>query len=91
MHIQLNDGILARSAGTVIEGFVHVNLYQPLFPCKNLTIGLYGYEDVFYKYQKSTGSGKNRRKKTVTAHRSQRIIKLEYPMMQCVDGPPRPG
>lgn len=70
---------------------VHVNLMQPVFDCKNITIGLYGLEDVFFKKQKSSGSGKNRRTKTVTYKNKAEIVSMVFPLYNFMDGPPRPG
>ena len=65
-----------------------MNLQQPLFPVKDLTFGFYGREYTHFIFESKDEDGN-----VSHSHRygSFDIIKLEVPLAQFVDGPPRPG
>lgn len=91
IHIEVQGNMLSQATGTIVNGIVHVNLMQPVFDSHNLTIGLYGTEDVHFKIKTSTGSGKNRRTKITTYDDHEVIVGSVYPLFNFLDGPPRPG
>ena len=78
-------------AGQVIEGVVHVQIDKELYPAHNLTLGLYGFEHVRLTRIRYEGSGNNSRKVTLTLFGVEDIIRMEIPLNDFPDGPPRPG
>ena len=75
MFIELTNNMLSYVAGQQVSGVVHVDLRQP-FNCSNLTIGVYGSENV--KFRKAHRSGK---KTTYRWHYGEfPIINLVFPL-----------
>ena len=67
---------------------MHVSLSQPLFAVRDLTVGLLGTEDVHFTRTKSDGDGGS---KTIDYYGYFEVIRLEVPISQFPDGPPRVG
>ena len=74
-------------AGEVVSGIVHVSLQQQLYPVHNLTVGLYGGEDVYFERRERDGENT----KTVRYTGYHEIIRLRVPLESYPDGPPRLG
>ena len=74
-------------AGETVSGLVIVNLTGDLFPVKNLTLGLYGYEFVQYVDKPSEDSADSETRK----HAKFDIIRLEVPIADFTDFPPKLG
>ncbi len=87
IFIELQNNMISFTAGQVVQGIVHVNMQQPCFDCHNLTIGLYGSENIYF--HKRHKSGKR------TYYKDHwglfPIINLVFPLADFVDGPPPPG
>lgn len=88
ISITFNNRMFSFIAGETVSGEVRLNLQQPLFPVKDLTFGLYGHEHTHYIFEQKDEDGN-----VSYNHRYGNfdIIKLEVPLTEFVDGPPRPG
>lgn len=81
--IQLQDNMISFVAGQVIQGIVHVSLQKPSFDSHNITIGLYGSEDVYF--HKAHRRGKRTVYRDHTG--SYVIICSVFPLYTLIDGP----
>ena len=80
MHIQLSDNMYSCVAGQVLNGFIHVNLVQPMFPSTGLVLTLKGNERSFFRKTHSSGTGENRRTETRTHVGFYPIIDGTFPV-----------
>ena len=94
MYIELFENIKSFVSGQQITGTVHLDL-QETFDCSNLTLELYGSENVkFYKrHVTHTGVGKNRRRRVRYRWHYGEVpfIRADISLQNFIDGPPRPG
>ena len=74
--IQLEESGPNHQSGSTIIGVVNVSLTEQLFPVKNLTVGLYGYEQTYMLKKGNRSRGETDRKYRGIFE----IVKLEVPI-----------
>lgn len=87
IFIELQNNTISFVAGQLISGMVHVNQTGPCFAAPNLTVGLYGSENVFFRKRHRQG------KRTVTRNHFGYfpIVSMVFQIASFPDGPPMPG
>ena len=86
IFIQLQENQISFVAGQVIQGFVHINMQQA-FDATNITVGLYGSEETYFRKRHRRGKSHYYRDHTGF----QEILAHIFPIQQFVDGPPPVG
>ena len=91
IFVNLPGNMLSVSTGQVVTGTVNIDLKTPMFETEELTIGIYGTEDVDFNITTYEGTGKHR-KTIITPYKDHiLIVNNVYPLFKFVDGAPRPG